>query len=84
MKRWRLALLAIVPLLVCVAAYSVAYSRRVPAANLAYFAYTDHAPSFVERTMLYGFYPVYYIHSRVFSGQKHVWDRPRPVDVPNA
>ena len=70
---------------VYVGCYAVAYSRRKPAANLAYWGYTtpEEAPEWVERSLYAGFYPIYALHKHTVSIAKHTWDRPPPVDDPS-
>jgi hypothetical protein len=69
--------------LVCayVIAYAATYANRKPAANLAYWAYTEDTPEWVEDCLYYGFYPVYFIHQRLFQVGRHTWDR-EPVEIP--
>jgi len=59
-----------------VAGYALIYANRKPAANLAYWAYTEDSPEWVEDCFYYGFYPLYFIHQRVFHIGRHIWDRP--------
>jgi hypothetical protein len=61
--------------LVYLVAYGFLYSNRKPAANLAYWAYTEDRPMWVEDCLYYGFYPVYFAHQRLFHVGRHTWDR---------
>ncbi len=65
-----------------IAIYGCLFHYRRPAANLAYWAYTDAGPDWVETCLYYGFFPVYFVHQRVFHSQRHTWDRSTPVMGP--
>ena len=56
--------------------YCALYYFRRPAANLAYWGYTENTPEWVESCMYYAFYPPYVVHQRIFHAQRHAWDRP--------
>jgi hypothetical protein len=79
-RRKEYSLLCIVCLYIAV--YSCLFYFRRPAANLAYWAYTENTSETVETCLYYGFFPVYYVHQRVFNVQKHTWDRSEPVYPP--
>jgi hypothetical protein len=66
-----------------VAVYCAFYHFRKPAANLAYWAYTDDSPDWIENCTYYTFYPLYLIHQRFLGGHRHTWDRPEPSWPPN-
>jgi len=55
--------------------YAVLYARRGPAANLAFWVYTEYGPNWAEKSLFYGFYPVYFVHTRALDGARHNWDR---------
>lgn len=65
----------VILILIYVMAYFALYSNRKPAANLAYWAYSEDKPQWVENCLYYGFFPVYFIHQRVFGIGRHTWDR---------
>jgi hypothetical protein len=64
--------------------YALLYAHREPAANLAYWAYTTpvQAPLWVESSLYYGFYPIYFVHERLLGGWRHNYDRTHPVYPP--
>lgn len=65
-----------------VLSYVIAFARREPAANLAYFCYArPSASESVERTIYRFYWPVYKLH-RLLGAQRHNYDRPEPVDNP--
>jgi len=64
-----------------VAAYCVLFHFRRPAANLAYWGYTEDCPEWIETCTYYFFYPIYFVHQRVFHGHRHTWDR-LPIHLP--
>jgi hypothetical protein len=84
MKKHTLGWVISLSLAVYISSYGVLYLQRKPAGNMFYFQYLDSGPAAAERVISWVFYPVSWIHTRVFSGQKHVWDRPAPVDDPLA
>jgi hypothetical protein len=64
--------------------YSIAFANRGAAANLRYWAYTDGKSEAREESLHLVFYPAYFIHTRVFGGDKQFTDRepfnPSPAD----
>ena len=67
--------------LIYISAFEFMYLNRVPAANMAYFGYTDNVRA--ESFFYYFFYPAYWVQRRVFGfGQTHTWDR-EPVIFPS-
>ncbi len=65
--------------LLYVFAYVTLFHYRRPAANLAYWCYTGTGPDWAETCLYYGFFPVYFVHARMFDGHRHTWDRSQPV-----
>ena len=64
--------------------YAIAYACRQPAANLAYFAYTEAPISESLEKGLWCFYwPVYKTH-KFLGAQRHTYDRDPTVDYPGA
>ena len=61
--------------LLYLAVYASLFHLRRPAANLAYWAYTEDTPEWIETCLYYVFFPVYFVHQRVFDVQRHTWDR---------
>ncbi len=62
-------------------AYGALYHFGRPAANLAYWVYSDHGPAWAEDCLYYAFYPPYFVHQRVLGGGRHNYDRPEPRDA---
>jgi hypothetical protein len=77
MKRRHYFIAGICLLVAYVGSYACFYAGRVPAANLAYFAYLkDGVESERAEWLLYCFYyPVYKAH-RCVGGYRHNYDRP--------
>jgi hypothetical protein len=77
MKRWRYLIAGLCLLVAYVGSYTYFYAGKVPAANLAYFAYlkggveTERAEWF----LYYFYYPIYKVH-RCLGGYPHNFDRP--------
>jgi len=58
--------------------YAFLYHFRGPAANLAYWVYSESTPDWAEVSLYYAFYPPYFVHQRLFAGARHNYDRPEP------
>jgi hypothetical protein len=84
MKKSHLSFVVLTACAAYVASYGILYSQRKSAGNMFYFQYLKGGPDLAERTLFDVFYPISWMHSRVFAGQKHVWDRAAPVDNPLA
>ncbi len=84
MKRPQLSFLILIFVGAYVATYGILYSQRKSAGNMFYFQYLEGRSDLAERTLYDVFYPISWMHSRLFEGQKHVWDRAAPVDNPLA
>ncbi len=61
--------------------YGALYHVRTPAANLAYWVYSERAPAWAEECVYYAFYPPYFLHQRVVGAGRHNYDRPEPRDA---
>lgn len=60
-------------------AFGIAYARRAPSANMAYWMYTPQEGSvMLERIQFYGFFPLYRLF-RTYIG-RHNWDRRQMKD----
>lgn len=82
MKKRAIALIGAGLLILYVASYALSYANRSPAANLMYFAYLKGGNEIENReyVLCYFYYPVYKLHY-LCGGQKHNYDRPKPVDA---
>ncbi len=81
MSRAKTSTLALfVAALLYIAAYAVAWEQRRPAANMAYFVYSDNDTT--DRICYRVFYPLDWLHRRLFDSGKHRFDatpmRPDP------
>jgi hypothetical protein len=77
-RRTKVAAITGVAIVLYVLAYSYAYKHHGHAANLAYWCYRAHAddtPDYVENALLYGFFPIYWVHRTFFRIGRHNWDR---------
>lgn len=66
--------LVLLMLIAYVSSFAVAISKREPAANLQYFVYSDDSDH--DRLLFCGYWPLYFICSRIHIVPRHNLDRP--------
>lgn len=73
-KRSALLIVGVFVIAGYLSAYTVLYCSKSPAANMAYFVYTEHSK--LDHALYWTFWPIYKFHGLVLGQSKHNLDRP--------